>query len=485
MERFSARHFVLSAVFMGLAILITFGSTYAPLTAEVATPVPTAAAFPPADVVNPFVCDVTDSTGVAVCHAMIMADAHPADELAAVSNAPCSDESGLSASTYACANVNLLSFVPLADLGAASANDIWGWTDPDTGKEYAIIGLNNGTVFVDISDPLNPVLLGKLPSHDKNSIWRDIKVYGNYAYIVADASGSHGLQVFDLRLLRKSKGFTTFTETTHYDEFNESHNLIINEESGFAYAVGIRSGVSCSGGLHMINIQDPVNPTFAGCYSADGYTHDAQCVIYHGPDEACTGREICFNANTDSIGVLDVTDKGSPQKIADKTYSNVAYTHQLWLTDDHQYMVVNDELDEYGAPAGKALPKTYIWDISDLDEPFLIDTYTGKVQSIDHNLYIRDGYIYQANYQSGLRVLDASDIGNGQLTEVAYFDTYPNGNEAHFNGAWSNYPFFESGVVIVSSIEQGLFVLEVSLPEVDDPIVSYLPLLIKGDSSSE
>lgn len=485
MEKFSPRHIVLLAVLALLAILIVFGSASSPLTAEVASPIPTAAAFPPAGVVNPFVCDVTDSTAVAVCHAMILADAHPADDLAAVREAPCSEESGLSADTYACANVNLLSFIPLAQLKASSANDIWGWTDSGTGKEYAIIGLNNGTAFVDISDPINPVLLGKLPSHDKNSIWRDIKVYGNYAYIVADASGAHGLQVFDLTTLRNVESFTTFTETNHYGEFNESHNVIINEDSGFAYAVGIRSGVTCSGGLHMINIQDPINPTFAGCYAADGYIHDAQCVIYNGLDEAYIGREICFNANTDSIGILDVTAKDDLKKIADKTYSNVAYTHQLWLTEDHQFMVVNDELDEYGAPAGKALPKTYIWDISDLDEPFLLSTYTGQVESIDHNLYIHDGYIYQANYQSGLRILDASDISNGKLTEVAYFDTYPNGNTPQFNGAWSNYPFFESGAIVVSSIEQGLFVLELGLPKVDDPVVSYLPLVLKDNSSSE
>lgn len=466
---------------MGVVVLGAFAlsSTQVVLEAVAPTPVATPAVFPEVDRLDAFVCDVPDSDNpVPVCHAIMSADAHAAEPLAPQSAEPCVD--GLAADLYPCENVDMLSFVPLADLGGSAANDIWGWTDGETGREYALIGLNNGVAFVDVTEPITPVVVGRLPTYARSSAWRDVKVYENHAYIVADLAGNHGLQIFDLTRLRGITTTTTFTESAHYDEFNESHNIIINEESGFAYAVGIQSGVTCRGGLHMINIQEPANPVFAGCFSDDGYTHDAQCVMYNGPDPAYGGHEICFNANTDSVAILDVTDKGEPVKLGTAEYSAAAYTHQLWVTADHEYMIVNDELDELSGLTKNGLSKTYVFNVRDLDEPKLIGSYTSTETSIDHNLYIRDSHVYQTNYQTGLRILDGTEIERGTLREVGYFDTYTSDNDLGFNGAWSNYPFFESGIVIVSSIEQGLFVLQ---PTIEGRFVTnvYLPAVFGGE----
>jgi choice-of-anchor B domain-containing protein len=367
---------------------------------------------------------------------------------------------GLAASTYPCNNVDLLSFLPLSEIGGGNGNDLWGWTDPMTGKEYAIMGRSNGTAFIDISDLNNPVFLGNLPTNSFNSAWRDIKTYEGanfaYAFIVADNSGSHGLQIFDLTQLRSvASPPVAFSESARYDLFGSAHNIVINEASGFAYAVGISSGLErCSGGLHMINIQDPVNPSFAGCYSADGYTHDAQCVDYVGPDTDHQGKEICFNANVDTLTIVDVDDKSSPILISRSGYSSAGYTHQGWLTADQRYYLLDDEGDE-----GPANTQTYIWDLADLDNPPAPVVYTSTTKAIDHNLYVHNGLVFQSNYRAGLRVLDPSDISNGNLSEIGFFDIYPDDDDANFNGAWSNYPFFDSGAVIVSGIEQGLFVL--------------------------
>ena len=95
---------------------------------------------------------------------------------------------------------------------STSLNDIWGWTDPQTNREYAIVGMSNGTSFVDISNPENPSYLGRLPTQTSNSTWRDIKVYQNHAFIVSEASG-HGMQVFDLTELRNISSPTTFSNT--------------------------------------------------------------------------------------------------------------------------------------------------------------------------------------------------------------------------------------------------------------------------------
>ena len=363
---------------------------------------------------------------------------------------PCVDGN---AGGYSCASVDLMAQLPITSMGGSGnteANDIWGWTDPASGREFALVGLSTGTAFVEVTDPTQPVYLGSLPTHTNASLWRDIKVYANHAYIVSEASG-HGMQVFDLTaLLAVANPPVSFSATTHYGAFGNAHNIVVNEDTGTAYAVGSNS---CAGGLHMVSLAQPASPEELGCFSSDGYTHDAQCVIYSGPDEDYQGREICVNSNEDTITIVDVTDKGSPVQIARQGYPDAAYVHQGWFTADQAFFLQGDELDE-----GRTNTRTLIWDLTDLDDPFLAEEYFGPTRAIDHNLYIVGDFAFETNYTAGLRILDISDVLNP--VEVAYFDTYPASNGATFNGAWSNYPFFESGNVIVSNIEDGLFILK-------------------------
>ncbi|GMU64702.1 MAG: hypothetical protein AMXMBFR36_09760 [Acidobacteriota bacterium] len=384
------------------------------------------------------------------------ADQQPAEPLSPQHLQECV---GGMAGIYPCANVDLLEFMPLASIGGGSANDIWGWTDSQTGKEYAIVGRTNGTAFVDISTPTNSVYLGNLPSHTGSSTWRDIKVHADHAFIVSDFNGAHGMQVFDLTRLRSvASPPVTFTEDAWYNQINSAHNIAINEATGFAFIVGgSGGGNTCAGGLHMVNIQNPTGPTFAGCYSADGYTHDTQCVTYDGPDAAHVGKEVCFSSNEDTVTIVDVTNKAAPQQLSRTEYAGSAYTHQGWLTEDHRYFLVDDELDEQDFGHNTW---TYVWDVSNLDGPVLLGHFTSPTPAIDHNLYVRGSYVFQANYRSGLRILRLDDPAQAQLTQVGFFDTYPSNDNASFSGAWSVYPYFESGVVIVSSIGEGLFVLQ-------------------------
>ena len=399
-----------------------------------------------------------ESNRRAAVRAAQQADAQPAFDLSFMAAVPCRE--GF-AGQYPCKNVDLMSFLPLSMIGGGKGADLWGWTDAQTGKEYAIMTRTNGTAFVEISDPENPIYLGNLPSHTHSSIWRDAKVYQNHAFIVADVNGNHGVQIFDLTQLRDITSSVTFTETAHYDNMGSAHNIVINEETGYAYVVGGSSGEeSCGSGLHMINIQNPTQPTFAGCFEDDGYTHDAQCVVYNGPDKDYQGQEICFNANEDTLTIVNVSNKSNPTMLSRKGYTGSSYTHQNWLTEDHRYLLMNDEQDEIQNGHNT---HTYIWDLSELDRPVFNGFYESAVPSIDHNLYVHHGHAYEANYRSGLRILDISDIANSNLKEVAYFDIYPANDNANYNGAWSAYPFFESGAVILSGIEQGLFVLRPQL----------------------
>ena len=356
------------------------------------------------------------------------------------------------AGSYPCNGYDLQSFIPFATFNTSGGNDSWGWTDPDDGNEYAIMGLKNGTAFIDISDPINPVYLGKLPTHTSNSTWRDIKVYQNHAFVVSEAGG-HGMQVFDLTRLRNvANPPETFTEDAHYDGFGSAHNIVINEESGYAYGVG----ADFNGGAHFINIQDPLNPIGEGGYAGSGYTHDAQVVNYNGPDTDYTGREIYIGSNESFVTIVDVTDKSNPVLIANATYSNDSYTHQGWLTEDLNYFILGDETDELNFGFNT---KTIVFDFSDLDNPQFDFDYFGTTPAIDHNGYTKNNKYYLANYTAGLTVLDISDLGNQNMSEIGYFDTYPSSNSAGFSGAWNVYPYFESGNIVISNSSGGGFFL--------------------------
>lgn len=380
-----------------------------------------------------------------------------------------------SAAQYPCENVDLLSYLSTDDLGGVPGiqiNDIWGWTDPQTGTEYALVGRSDAIAFVDVSTPTEPVYLGELPTHSEPSSWRDVKTYENHAFVVSEAP-SHGMQVFDLTQLRDvtSNGRpVAFSETAHYDRVGKAHNIALNTDTGFAYIIGGNGeGTTCGGGLHMVNVQTPTAPSFAGCFAdpstgraSTGYTHDTQCVIYQGPDTDYQGNEVCFNANETALNIADVTNKNDPSTITNATYPQIGYVHQAWLTEDQRYLYVDDEFDERQGSVDST--RTMVYDVTNLDNPELVTTYKGPTGAIDHNQYIVDNYSYQANYQSGLRILNVAAPENP--AEVAYFDTYPSANDASFDGAWSVYPFYERNMVVVSSIGEGLFVLRPEPPPV-------------------
>ncbi len=376
------------------------------------------------------------------------------------------------AGEFDCSDVDMLSFLSREDIGAArgiQVNDVWGWEDPLTGDEYALVGRTDGTSFIKVTDAHNPVYIGDLPKTEtaNQSLWRDIKVYKDHAYIVADGAGAHHMQVFDLTQLRNVENVpVTFEETAIYKGVYSSHNIIINEETGYAYAVGSDSGgETCGGGLHMINIQDPANPEFAGCFAdprtgrtGTGATHDAQCVTYNGPDINFQGREICLSSNGTALSIADVTDKDNPIAISIAEYPNVSYAHQGWLTEDHRYFYLNDEGDEISEVVDAT--RTLIFDLAELEDPVLAGEYLAEDSSIDHNLYIREDLMYQANYSAGLRIINISDPENP--VEVGHFDTVPYGknDNSPVLGAWSNYPYFKSGIIIVTSGREGLFILK-------------------------
>ncbi|MEL7363582.1 MAG: choice-of-anchor B family protein, partial [Bacteroidota bacterium] len=345
-------------------------------------------------------------------------------------------------------------------------NDIWGWTDPQTGTEYALVGTTEGTVFVSLANPVAPQVIGTLASATGTSTWRDIKTYRDHAFIVSEADG-HGMQVFDLTQLRDvADPPVVFTAQSRYTGVGSAHNIVIDESLAYAFIVGAtQNGYACNGGgLHVVDIANTSRPRLVSCFDDDGYTHDAQCLVYDGPDPDYQGAPICFSSNgsfgtNDVLSISSLSDLRNPVSISRTTYPFPGYAHQGWLTEDRRYFLMNDEFDESNGDYGSSRTRTLIFDVSDLDDPQYIGAFLSTLSTIDHNLYIRGNYVYQSNYESGLRIYELTDLANAELTLVGSFDTFPAGNLVSFSGQWSNYPFFESGLVIANDQSNGLFVL--------------------------
>ncbi|MBK8269943.1 MAG: choice-of-anchor B family protein [Planctomycetes bacterium] len=368
---------------------------------------------------------------------------------------------------FASKGVELKSWITLSDLATLTGqaqdngNDCWGYTSP-SGREYAIMGLFSGTAFVEVTTPGNAQYVGYIDG--PNSLWRDIKTYQNYAYAVTEGGG--GIQVISLANIDGATNRVVLANTVTTDgtlPTTASHNVIINEQSGFLYRCG-----GGNNGLRIYSLANPATPVFVGQWS-DRYVHDCQVVNYTtGP---FAGREIAiccsgFNGGQSQTGLdfLDVTDKQNIINLypARVFWPNAGYSHQLWLSPDRNYAYVNDELDEgnFGINTRTIVVDTRFLLDNSFTAPSVASTFDAPSSAIGHNLYTLNNLVFEANYRSGLRIFCAENQTSPD--EVAFFDTYPDDDAASFNGAWSNYPYFPSGTVIVSDLERGLFVLDVS-----------------------
>jgi len=366
-------------------------------------------------------------------------------------------------------NVELLAHIPINNFAGNHnmANDCWGYVSP-AGREYAILGLERGFGFVEVSDPLDPQIIETIPG--PASLWHDVKVIGQFAYGVSE--GGSGIQVMDLREI--DEGVVTLLGNVRTGGHSTTHNIVADTDSGNLYLCGANIG---NGGLIHVDTSDPASPVVNNGWT-QMYVHDAQVVTYDSGPFA--GREIAFCASGFNGGfsqtglrIVDITDKDNAFTVATLFYANAGYAHQVWLSEDRQTLYLNDELDEQTGQVPTTTTRAI--DVSDIENPQLVGTFTSGSSSADHNLYTRDGLIFEANYTSGLRIFDAHDPVNPE--QVGFFDTFPGGDGDSFNGAWSVYPFFPSGTVIVSDLERGLFVLapDVLTPRIELELVGAPP----------
>lgn len=395
--------------------------------------------------------------------------------------APC--ENGLAA-TYTCHNIDLQSHIPLNELSTApsSANDIWGFVDLNNQREYAIMGLRNGTVVVDVTDPQLPAEVGSITGF--SSSWRDVKVYQHfdevsdsykaYAYVTTEAN-LQGMQILDLTDLPNQ-----VTLASTHQEFTSAHNVYlanVNYSDGTALEgleplLYIEGANKNGGAFRVFSLEDPANPTLvATAPTGSGYVHDAtSLVITDSRTESCVNGnnpcEIFVDFNERTVDIWDMTDLNAPTILSSTGYTGANYTHSGWWSDDKMTIFIQDELDEQNLGLKTTLRAL---DISDLNNPQIVGTYTGQTDAIDHNGFTQGNYYYMSNYRRGLSVIDVSDPSN--MRDVAFFDTFvvPAEDSANFNGAWGTFPYLPSGNILVSDIEYGLFVLKLNENDGDFP----------------
>lgn len=382
--------------------------------------------------------------------------------------------------------IDYYDFKSHADLGSfvGEGSSSWGWVGPD-GREFVAIGQADGTAFAEINKKGKLVYLGRLPQQSVFSQWREIRSYKDYIVIGSEAL-DHGIQFFDMNKLldidpQNPVNFSTTADVTGLFTdlpIGRTHNVVVNEELGYIVSVGAQPrNDTCGAGLIFIDISDISNPVSPGCAAQDGYVHDAQCVVYRGPDSRYYGRDICYGYNEDTLTIYDVTDKSgvnSSTVISRTPYVGASYTHQGVVIDLNwqAYLLLDDELDEedLAGPAADQYPVTYIFDIQDLENPVNTGFYKSPQKSIDHNQYVYDGLVYQSNYAAGLRVYDISGIPEdptgGNVEEVAYFDIYPEDDDTDglidFVGTWSHFAGFPSGYIMVNTIERGVFIVKMN-----------------------
>lgn len=382
------------------------------------------------------------------------------------------------ASLFDCNNIDLLAHMPLSAMSSkpGAGSDIWGHVDLNTNNEFAIMGLVNGVVVVDVTNPSLPTEVGTISG--VGSPWRDVKVYQYfddtinlwqaYAYATTEGNGG-GVTIIDLNnlphsisLVEKNNVVST-AHNIYITNVDHTLNIPLPEQTATLQLVGANSKSGAFQNYSLANPKTLINTQSKNFGS--GYTHDGaslniddqrsvnDCGLSSGN---CT---VFIDFNEKEMKLWNITDPNNSTQLGTARYSDVddssKYVHSGWGTEDNQYILLHDEFDEF---RGKLNTTVRIFSIEDLTNPTQVGQWTGPTLAIDHNGFVRGNRYYMSNYTRGLTVLDITDPTNPE--EVGFFDTYTPSNNAIFSGAWGVYPFLPSGNILVSDINSGLYVLK-------------------------
>lgn len=330
-------------------------------------------------------------------------------------------------------------------------NEIWGFEQ--NGREYAVIGSCNGTHIFDVTVPASSVEVEFIPGNDNGShiVHRDYHDHNGYLYIVAD-EGSSTLQIVDLSGLPASA-------TVVYDSnalIRTAHNIYIDTAANRLYSCGNFDSSPAFNDLRILDISNPTSPTLLADYNGIDYYHD---ITVYG--DTAIGHNGYFG-----LSIVDFTNPTSPNVISTlETYPFQGYNHSGYHTEDKQWYYLADENHGYDMK---------VIDISDITSPTITSTFGSYIDpnSIPHNLITEGDFLYVSYYHDGLYIFDISNPATPTMT--GFYDTSTMPHNTDYVGAWGVYPYLPSGVVLVSDMQNGLYVLDpsmaLSIDEADDPV---------------
>ncbi|TWX57030.1 choice-of-anchor B family protein [Colwellia hornerae] len=382
------------------------------------------------------------------------------------------------ADVFDCNNIDLLTHLPLSQMSSlpSAGNDIWGHVDLNTNNEFAIMGVNNGVIVVNVTTPTTPVEVGTVQG--VNSSWRDVKVYQYfdeninlwqaYAYVTTEGSNG-GVAIIDLNNLPNSislvekNNVVSTSHNVYITNVDHTLNITLPDQTASLQLIGANSKSGAFQSYSLANPKTLVNVIAKNFGS--GYTHDGASLVIDDQRSvndcgltsgSCT---VFIDFNEDVMKLWNITDPNNSTQLGTASYNDVAqnnkYVHSGWGTEDKQFILLHDEFDEQ---RGGLNSTVRIFSIADLNSPTQVGQWTGPTRAIDHNGFVRGNRYYMSNYERGLTVLDITDPATP--TEVGFFDTFTPSNNASFNGAWGVYPFLPSGNILVSDINSGLYVLK-------------------------
>ena len=325
---------------------------------------------------------------------------------------------------------------------------IWGWSD-GAGSEYAIIGSSDGYYFINVTNPALPVVSDFVAGVRDSCIWREIKTYSHYAYLISDDQSPNTFQIVDLQYLPDS------VHVVHNSSgiFSRAHTLFVDGDK--LYCASVNGGqFFVPATMAVFSLANPELPVLLRKLD-DDFTLPSN----PAHDMLVRNDTVYVSAGFDGLFIFKYDAVANQFNYINSitAYPAQGYNHSSALTDDSQTLIFTDEV-----PEGLAVKSV---DVSNLSNLSVNTTFSSNVGATPHNPFIVGNTCYIAYYQDGLYAFDVSDVNNP--LQLGYFDTYyqnPAGIylSPAYKGAWGAYPFLPSGKMLVSDMQNGLFVLDIS-----------------------
>lgn len=320
-------------------------------------------------------------------------------------------------------------------------NDVWGYAAD--GREYGLIGSRQFMHIIDVTDPANATEIVRLNDAGGSSVWRDVKVYDTYAYMVTEAA--EGLQVIDLSNLPTSAD-VVFESTA---DFSSCHNIFIDTTSTPVklYAFGTNTSAQRDG-IIVYSLANPATPVKLGqSILSGGYAHDGYVI----------NDTLYANQEHRGLFVHDVSDPNNPMELGVLDgYAEEGYNHSCWRSANGKYLAMCDETVDKGVK------------IVDVEDPLDMEVEglfrstllaPTSTESLAHNpFYLGDSLVVISYYGDGVQVWDVRNPATPR--RLAYYDTNPMGT-GYTVGVWGTYPYLPSGNILGSDEVTGLYVLKV------------------------